>query len=149
MMLMGGCVLLSGGFEPEKTLTRLADASLGATHYFCVPQMADRLRRSPSFQPDALRGLKALFTGGAPNPPADIRRWLADGIPMVNGYGMTECGTLIGMPLDPARCRSRLSRTTTSHCSARMRLRVGVDRRSSGCANSRSRSTGLHTVSRT
>src|SRR5262249_52696895 len=36
----------------------------------------------------------------APNPPANIRKWLSDGILMVNGYGTTEAGTLLRMPLN-------------------------------------------------
>jgi fatty-acyl-CoA synthase len=58
------------------------------------------IRNQPAFDPEKMRGLVALFTGGAPNPPGKIREWLADGIPVVNGYGMTEAGTIIGMPLE-------------------------------------------------
>lgn len=98
-LMTGGTVVVSSGFDPEVTLARLADPALGITHYFCVPQMAEMLRTAPSFDPDRLRGLKALFTGGAPHPAARIREWLADGIPVVDGYGMTEAGTVLGMPL--------------------------------------------------
>jgi fatty-acyl-CoA synthase len=102
VMMQGGTVLLSAAFEPATTLARLGDPALAVTHYFCVPQMAERLRAEPSFDPARLRGLTALFTGGAPNPAANVRRWLADGVRMVDGYGMTEAGTVLGMPLDRA-----------------------------------------------
>ena len=58
------------------------------------------LRGAPNFDPSRLDGLRALFTGGAPNPPETIRAWLREGIMMVDGFGMTEAGTVLGMPLD-------------------------------------------------
>jgi fatty-acyl-CoA synthase len=98
----GATLVVSPGFVPARTLARLADPELGITHYFCVPQMAAALRHEAGFDPAALSGLKALFTGGAPHPEAAIRAWLADGIAVVDGYGMSEAGTVFGMPLDPA-----------------------------------------------
>ncbi|QAY79785.1 acyl-CoA synthetase [Sphingosinicella sp. BN140058] len=101
-LMMGGRIVVSSGFDPATTLARLGDPALAISHYFCVPQMAEMLRAAPGFDPDRLRGLKAVFTGGAPHPAARIREWLADAIPIVDGYGMTEAGTVLGMPLDPA-----------------------------------------------
>jgi fatty-acyl-CoA synthase len=99
-LLQGGAILVSDGFEPSRTLERLGDPALGVTHYFCVPQMAQRLRAAAQFDPSRLKGLAAIFTGGAPLPAADIRSWLEAGIAIVNGYGMTEAGTVFGMPVD-------------------------------------------------
>lgn len=98
-LMFGGTVVVSSGFEPADTNRRLADPALGITHYFCVPQMAEALRQAETFAPSHWRTLKALFTGGAQNPPARIRWWLDNGIRMVDGYGMTEAGTILGMPL--------------------------------------------------
>lgn len=98
-LLRGATALISPGFDPIATNDRLADPALGVTHYFCVPQMADALRGAETFRPDRWR-LKALFTGGAPNPPAGIRWWLSQGVCMVDGFGMTEAGTVLGMPID-------------------------------------------------
>jgi fatty-acyl-CoA synthase len=100
--LMGGAVVVSDRFVPAQTLDRLSDPDLRITHYFCVPQMAVALRAADNFNPERLRGLKAVFTGGAPHPEAQIRDWLEDGIPIVDGYGMSEAGTVFGMPLDKA-----------------------------------------------
>lgn len=99
-LMHGGTVLVSDGFDPSRTLSRLGDPALGVTHYFCVPQMAAMLRGLPNFDGSALRRLTAVFTGGAPHPAADIRAWLADGVPVVDGYGMSEAGTVFGMPAD-------------------------------------------------
>jgi fatty-acyl-CoA synthase len=106
-LLHGGTVLVSDGFEPERTLARLGDPDLKVTHYFGVPQMAQALRSHPTFAPERLRGLTAIFTGGAPHPAADIRAWLADGVPVVDGFGMSEAGTVFGMPIDIAGIDAR------------------------------------------
>lgn len=102
-LLQGGTVLISAGFDPTVTNDRLGDPALAVSHYFCVPQMAMALKNAANFQPRRWTSLKALFTGGAPNPPANIRWWLGQGVRMVDGYGMTEAGTLLGMPLDRGR----------------------------------------------
>ncbi len=96
----GAGILVSDGFEPKRTLDRLSDEALAVTHYFCVPQMAAALRRAPGYDPGKLHGLTAIFTGGAPHPAADIRAWLADGVPIADGFGMSEAGTVFGMPVD-------------------------------------------------
>ena len=99
-LLQGGTVLISPGFDPAVTNRRLADPALGVTHYFCVPQMARMLRDAADFAPARWTSLVALFTGGAPNPAADIRWWLEQGVRMVDGFGMTEAGTVLGMPIE-------------------------------------------------
>ena len=99
-LLMGATVVVSPGFDPATTLERLADEQLSISHYFCVPQMADMLRATPAYDPKRLGSLAAIFTGGAPHPAVSIRQWLDDGITIADGYGMTEAGTVLGMPLD-------------------------------------------------
>ena len=100
VLMQGGTVYISAGFDATATYRRLADPELGITHYFCVPQMAQMLRGAEGFDPASLRHLRALFTGGAPNPPENIRLWLSEGVRMVDGFGMTEVGTVLGMPIE-------------------------------------------------
>ena len=99
-LLGGGAVLVSRGFDAAHTLERLGDPALAITHYFSVPQMAQRLWQQPGFDPDKLRNLKIWATGGAPNPAAQIERFVRAGIPMSNGFGMSETGSNYGMPMD-------------------------------------------------
>lgn len=96
----GASLIISDAFIPPRTLARLSEPTLAITHYFCVPQMANALRNDETFNPANLKGLKAVFTGGAPHPEVQIRRWLHDGIPIVDGYGLSEAGTVFGMPVD-------------------------------------------------
>ncbi|RKE79183.1 AMP-binding protein [Rhizobium sp. AG855] len=99
-LMMGGRLVISDRFMPDRTLATLGDPALGVTHYFAVPQMAAALRAAPGWNPAALKALQAIFIGGAPLSPVLIETFLEDGIPLVNGYGMSEAGTAIHMPLD-------------------------------------------------
>ena len=98
-ILAGGAVLISRGFDAPKTLARIADKDLGVTHYFSVPQMASSLWSQPGFDPEMLRGLTVYAMGGAPNPAAQIRRFVEAGIAMSDGFGMSETASNFGMPV--------------------------------------------------
>lgn len=94
----GGCVLVSGGFDPRKTLDRLSDPALKVTHYFSVPQMATTLWNRPDFKPEMLHGLTGWAIGGAPHPKAQTERFVRAGIRITEGFGMSEIGSGFGMP---------------------------------------------------
>jgi fatty-acyl-CoA synthase len=107
VLQQGGAVLLSDAFQPARALERLSDPALGVTHYFGVPQIAQMLCDDPTYQVADLSRLRALVVGGAPLPTPLCERLLADGVLIVNGYGMTETSTITGMPLDPGTIRAR------------------------------------------
>jgi fatty-acyl-CoA synthase len=108
-LMHGGAILVSDGFVPARTLARLADPELAVTHYFCVPQMAAMLRHDPAFDPDTLRNLTGIFSGGAPHAADAIRAWTEKKIPLANGYGMTEAaGTVCCMPVDIAEIEANI-----------------------------------------
>ena len=96
----GGTLLISSQFEPRATQSCIADRKLQVSHYFCVPQMAQMLRQAPNFNPAFFRKLRALQTGGAPHPAAPVLAWVRDRVRCVDGFGMTEAGTVLGMPPD-------------------------------------------------
>lgn len=98
-LLAGGTVLISRGFDASKTLARIADPALGVSHYFSVPQMAHTLWQHPSFDPAMLCKLTVYAMGGAPNPAAQIERFVRAGIKMSDGFGMTETCSNFGMPV--------------------------------------------------
>ncbi len=101
-ILAGATVLISQGFDPAKTLKLFASPELAISHYFSVPQMAQMLWNHADFDAAAFACLKVYSTGGAPNPAALIERFVRAGIPMSNGFGMTETGSNAGMPVDNA-----------------------------------------------
>jgi len=102
VLLVGGTVLISRGFDPQRTLERIAAPALRVSHYFSVPQMAQALWNQENFRPDMLGGLTVYCTGGAPNSRAQVERFVRAGIRMSDGFGMSETGSNFGMPVhDP------------------------------------------------
>ncbi|OWV98010.1 AMP-binding protein [Rhizobium sp. R693] len=99
-LMLGGTLVISDRFTPARTLAVLADRERAITHYFAVPQIALALRNDPAYSAAALSGLHALFVGGAPLTRALIESYLNDGVALVNGYGMSEAGTVLHVPID-------------------------------------------------
>ncbi|MCH9693321.1 MAG: AMP-binding protein [Gammaproteobacteria bacterium] len=71
------------------------------SYIFCVPPMAYARRGVEAFQPSRLQHITAIFAGGAPYSAPQIREWLTDGIPNVDGFGMNEAGTVFGVQVIP------------------------------------------------
>ena len=123
MLLMGGHILVSDGFEPERTYDRLTDPDLRVTHYFSVPQMAMMMRALPQFDGRKLARLTAYITGGAPNPLAHHRAWLDEGVTMLNGWGMSEIGSGTASPIgDLASARSKSGSVGAPHLAIALRV---------------------------
>lgn len=99
-LLMGATVLISDRFVPAVALARMSDPSLAVTHYFAVPQMAMAMLQDPTFATSDLSRIKALVIGGAPLPKSVVDSLLAGGVMPIEGYGISEGGTVMGMPLD-------------------------------------------------
>lgn len=99
-LMMGATLVISDRFIPERTIDCLNDREIGVSHYFAVPQMATVLRSQANYMPERMKLLKAIFMGGAPLPPPLVQAYLQDGVALVNGYGMSEAGTVMHMPLD-------------------------------------------------
>jgi fatty-acyl-CoA synthase len=131
-LLIGGTVLISQKFDAQITYGRLADRSLGISHYFCVTQMAMMMRQLPGFDGRRLSHLTALITGGAPNPEAHILRWLDDGVMMVNGWGMSEICSALAQPVgDIERIRRHPSAVGLPHLTVEIKL-VDAEGREAG-----------------
>lgn len=129
-LLAGGTVLISRGFEAAKTLARIADPHLRVTHYFSVPQMATSLWQQEGFRPDMLRKLVVYAMGGAPNPKAQIERFVRAGIRMSDGFGMSETGSNFGMPVhDPQVLLAKAGSCGLPYISVQVRIvnEDGVD----------------------
>ncbi len=100
-LMAGGTVLISPGFDAERTAGYLVEPKLCVTHYFAVPAMVRRIRLTLGSGLAELQHLAAVFVGGAPLPLDELGRWTDAGVTLVNGYGLTEAGTVLGMPDDP------------------------------------------------
>jgi fatty-acyl-CoA synthase len=99
-LFAGASVLISDRFVPPVTVARLSDPSLPVTHYFVVPQMIEALLAEPSFARADLSRLTALFSGGGPLSPRLVLDCRERGVLLVNGFGMSEVGSAMHMPLN-------------------------------------------------
>ena len=92
-------------YYPPDTIERIGDDRHGITHCFTVPQVAQLMLQAPNLAPAKFRRLRALFLGGAPLSRELIDSWGKHGVTVINGYGSSEAGTSIHMPLDDLRAQ--------------------------------------------
>jgi fatty-acyl-CoA synthase len=84
----GAKVVLEREFEPARVLSLLAEKRV--TSLMGVPAIYLFLSHEPAFADSDLSSLRLAVVGGAPMPEELIRVWLARGIEIVQGYGLTE-----------------------------------------------------------
>ncbi|MGV9193328.1 class I adenylate-forming enzyme family protein [Microbacterium sp. MC2] len=85
---VGATVVLERSFQPHRVLQLIAER--GVTAMMGVPTQYRLLADDPLFSPAAVRTLRAAVVGGATMPPALARQWLDAGVPLAQGYGLTE-----------------------------------------------------------
>jgi fatty-acyl-CoA synthase len=86
----GACVTLLKKFDPDHLLELCEEE--GTTVLFGVPTMMDRMARSEAFPHARLDTVRFAVVGGEPMPVGLIRTWAEKGIPVRQGYGLTEFG---------------------------------------------------------
>jgi fatty-acyl-CoA synthase len=94
----GGTILVMRVFDPGLALDYLSDPALGITHFFAVPAPYQFMMQHPKFQGADLSRLRIAGVGGAPCALAILETWSARGVPLVQGWGMTEtspAGTML------------------------------------------------------
>lgn len=77
-------------FDPDRVL-HLCDAER-VTILFGVPTMMDMMYRSSLFSSVSLKTVRYAIVGGEPMPIHLIRIWQEKGVPIRQGYGLTEFG---------------------------------------------------------
>ena len=94
----GGTILIMRAFDPGLALDYISNPSLGITHFFGVPAPYQFMMQHPKFQSADLSRLQIAGVGGAPCALAILEGWSARGVPLVQGWGMTEtspAGTML------------------------------------------------------
>src|SRR5207302_6549663 len=86
-------VVLHRSFEPGTSLEAIA--SHGVTTMFAVPAMLLFMSQHPEFGEADLTILRMVVCGGAPVPEALIKTYNGVGIPINQGYGLTETAPLV------------------------------------------------------
>ena len=116
--------LLAGGhLVLQRCLRRRGGASGGARataspSVFAVPAMLLFISQHPDFDEADLRSLRLIAVGGAPMPEPLLRLYGARGIPVHQGYGMTETASMITF-LSPDRATDKLGSSGTPPLSDR------------------------------
>lgn len=86
----GGQNIIMREFEPAAALDYLGDPALGITHFFGVPAHYQFMMQAPNFETADLSRLVMCGVGGASCPVPILEAWLDRGVPLIQGWGMTE-----------------------------------------------------------
>ncbi len=86
----GATTIILDKFDPDRVLE--VSAQEKATLLFGVPTMMDMMARSPSFESCDLSSIRYAIVGGEPMPVPLIKTWQQKGIPVRQGFGLTEFG---------------------------------------------------------
>jgi fatty-acyl-CoA synthase len=89
----GGEVVLHRSFDPGACLEAIA--SRGVTTMFAVPAMLLFMSQHPEFGEADLTSLRLVVCGGAPVPEALIKIYNGMGVPINQGYGLTETAPFV------------------------------------------------------
>ena len=91
----GGTVILERAFDPGRTLKLMAEHRVNS--FFGAPVMVQMIAEHPDFDDADLNSLGWVYCGGAPVNEQAVLRCAQRGIPVCNGYGMTEAAPLISI----------------------------------------------------
>lgn len=86
----GGKVVLLKKFEPAQVLELCEQHKVSIL--FGVPTMMAMLADEPAFEQTDLSTIRYAIVGGEPMPIPLIERWHKKGVPVRQGYGLTEFG---------------------------------------------------------
>jgi fatty-acyl-CoA synthase len=91
----GGKVLVMRGFDPADTLRLFTDPAAGLTHYIGAPAHYLFMAQLPEFETAVFSPNLLACIAAAPVPLPQLRQWEDRGLPLLQGYGMTEtCGVV-------------------------------------------------------
>jgi len=87
----GGRIILARSFDPDASLKMIVDER--CTVILRVPTLFQVWMNSPKFKEADFSYIDFFISGGAPCPPSLIEAWhKVKGVPMRQGYGLTEVG---------------------------------------------------------
>ena len=101
----GALVVLHRSFDPGGALAEIATSKV--TTMFGVPAMFLFMAQHPAFAETDLSSVRTLVVGGAPCPLPLLKIYQARGVPMQQGYGLTETAPMVSF-LAPEHALSRI-----------------------------------------
>lgn len=109
-LLVGGHLVLQRGFDVQVVLNAITEHRISVT--FGVPSMLLFISQHLAFERADMSSLRLIAVGGAPMPEPLLRLYAARGIPVHQGYGMTETASMITF-LHPDRSSDKLGSSGT------------------------------------
>lgn len=89
----GGHIVLHRSFDPSRFLEDIAKYRVSST--FAVPAMLLFVSQQPNFASADLSSLRTIVCGAAPVPEPLMRLYINRGVPINQGYGLTEASPLL------------------------------------------------------
>lgn len=93
VLFKGGTVVIPRAFDPDEIVRLIQQHRI--TVGFGNPDLLDALARSPLWRSAELSSVRVILTGGAPVPERLIRAYFERGLPLVQGYGLSEAAPLV------------------------------------------------------
>lgn len=128
MFYAGGTQVTMERFDPKQLLDAMASTELGVTHFAGVPTMFEMMAALPefaAFQPAAIEG---VFVGGSASTHALLSTYAKKGIPLIQGYGLTETGPMLTLlNADEAVAKLGSAGKPIMHVDLRIRRADGTD----------------------
>ena len=92
VLFMGGTVVVPDDVEPDRMLALIERHRV--TVGFAGPGLLEGLAATDRWTSADLSSLRFILTGGAPVPDRLVRAYAERGVPLVQGYGLSEAGPL-------------------------------------------------------
>ena len=92
VLFMGGTVVVPEDVEPDRMLALIERHKVSVG--FAGPGLLEGLAASDRWASADLSSLRFVLTGGAPVPDRLVRVYAHRGVPLVQGYGLSEAGPL-------------------------------------------------------
>jgi fatty-acyl-CoA synthase len=96
-LFKGATVVIAPKFDPAWMLQTIAEAGISA--FSAVPTMLQRLCDHPDWEQADLSSLRYVNFGGSPVLERVAVAWLTRGVPLLQGFGMTETSAGVFMAL--------------------------------------------------
>ena len=105
VLFMGGTVVVPDDVEPDRMLALIERHRV--TVGFAGPGLLEGLATTHRWSSADLSSLRFILTGGAPVPDRLVRAYAERGVPLVQGYGLSEAGPL-ALLLDAASALKKI-----------------------------------------
>ena len=89
-LYFAGKIVVQRTFEPGEALAAIGNADLGISHLIAVPAVFNALKMHPDNPITDFSRMEVVLAGAEAVPDALVQWWFERGVPVREGYGMTE-----------------------------------------------------------